>query len=83
MMNGISSMGVVNPQTCLQKTKSIAFLGGGYKDFPNSDPPFDAPKTEELSFEVQVLVNQQKMLGLLKNIEKNTDKPNHRFIGPG
>jgi len=83
MMNGISSVSFGTQQTCPQKTKSIAFLGGGYRDFPDSDPPSDTPKTEKPSFEAQVLANQQKMLGLLKEIKNNTDKPNHRFIGPG
>ena len=89
-MSGISSIGFVNPQTCLQKTKSLGF-GNSLVDAGNTVEMhrckaicIDAePETPYTKFEAQVLANQQKMLGLLNKINDNTCKPDYRMMSPG
>lgn len=86
MVNGISSIGFGSQQTCLQKTKSLGFgVGGTMNDTdlkrchvePEGGWPRDNGEvTPKDRFEAQVLANQQKMLGLLGEIKKNTAPKN-------
>lgn len=63
-----------------QPTKSLGF-GINIVDGPTTDAPPPVPKKP--TFEEQVLLNQQIMIGMIQKIKNNTDKPDYENLGPG